>query len=117
MIDGSGDVWWQALKEYFELSQSEREAKYPESATDKEKLARPYFRPRLIEPVRCRNVVIEGVTLQNSGYWTLHLLFCEDVNIRGLTVRNPYWAYNADGITPVTLAQSDNLRTGSVEVE
>ena len=35
-----------------------------------------------------------------SPVWTLHPLYCDDVEIRGVTIRNPRNSPNTDGINP-----------------
>lgn len=57
-----------------------------------------YYRPVMVSLVRCRRVLLEGVTFQNSPAWNLHPLFCEHVTLSGLTVRNPWYAQNGDGL-------------------
>ena len=47
---------------------------------------------------RCRRVAVHDVALVNTPYWTLFLLGCDDVNIRGLTITNPPQTPNGDGI-------------------
>jgi len=49
---------------------------------------RPGFRqrPYLIRFVTCRNILIEGITLRNTGMWTQHYLACDNLTIRGITV-------------------------------
>ncbi|MBQ5482576.1 MAG: right-handed parallel beta-helix repeat-containing protein, partial [Bacteroidales bacterium] len=46
----------------------------------------------------CSRVLIEDCTFQNSPCWNLHPLYCQDVVIRGITVRNPHYSANGDGI-------------------
>jgi polygalacturonase len=46
-------------------------------------------RPRLVFIDRCRDVRIEGVALQDSGFWNLHLYRCRDVVIEGLRITIP----------------------------
>jgi polygalacturonase len=46
-----------------------------------------FLRPSLVELVECEKVLIEGLTLQNSPFWTVHPVFCTNVTIRGLTIR------------------------------
>lgn len=58
------------------------------------------FRPRLCFFRDCRRLEIAGLKLQNSGFWTVHLLRCEQVTIEGLLIRNPYDRINTDGIDP-----------------
>ncbi|MCD7751475.1 MAG: glycoside hydrolase family 28 protein [Lachnospiraceae bacterium] len=64
-------------------------------------LAAPYYdlyRPVMVRLDHCRRVLIENVTLQNSPAWCVHPFFCEDLTVRGVTVYNPYYAQNGDGI-------------------
>lgn len=56
------------------------------------------LRPQFINPVRCKNVLLEGFTIAQPGpFWTIHFLYCENVISRGLklfTAGGP----NTDGI-------------------
>jgi polygalacturonase len=56
------------------------------------------LRPNFIQPVRCRNVLIEGVRVINSPMWTLHPVYCTNVTIRGVTVETS--GPNTDGCDP-----------------
>ena len=47
---------------------------------------------------RCTNVTVRDVTLVNSTYWTLFLLGCARVQIRGLSISNHPQTPNGDGI-------------------
>ena len=63
--------------------------------------ARSYGRPRLVEPMYCRDFRIEDVQLQNSAFWTLHPYGCDGVTIRGLNITaRGHAAPNSDGIDP-----------------
>jgi polygalacturonase len=46
-------------------------------------------RPRLMFIDRCTDVRIEGISLQYSGFWNLHLYRCRDVLIEGLSITAP----------------------------
>ncbi len=46
----------------------------------------------------CKDVNIQDVHLQNAESWTLHLLGCSEVMVRGVTIRNPLHGPNNDGI-------------------
>lgn len=54
--------------------------------------------PTVIEPIECRNVRVEGVTLKSSRMWTLHPTYCQDVHIKGVTFETV--GANSDGIDP-----------------
>src|ERR1700686_2033333 len=45
-----------------------------------------YLRPQFIQPYRCQNVLIEGVTFRHSPMWQLHPVLCTNVTIRGVRI-------------------------------
>jgi polygalacturonase len=46
-------------------------------------------RPRLVFIDRCKDVRVEGLTLQYSGFWNLHLYRCDGVVVEGLRITSP----------------------------
>jgi lysophospholipase L1-like esterase len=56
------------------------------------------LRPNFIQPYRCTNVLIEGVTIINSPMWEVHPVLCTNVIVRGLTIRSH--GPNNDGCDP-----------------
>jgi len=62
-------------------------------------MKRRFFRPPFIQPIRCKNVRIQGVTIVNSPFWTINPEFCENVTVDGITIANPL-SPNTDGINP-----------------
>ncbi len=57
-----------------------------------------FLRPSLLQPVRCRNVLIEGVTVRNSPMWTIHPIYCTNVIVRGVKAEGT--GPNTDGCDP-----------------
>lgn len=57
-----------------------------------------FLRPNFIEPYRCKNVFIEGVTLLNSPMWQVHPVLCTNVTVQGLTISS--FGPNTDGCDP-----------------
>lgn len=57
-----------------------------------------FLRPVMVSLVDCKQVVLDGPTFQNSPAWNLHPLMCEDVIIRNLSIRNPWYSQNGDGL-------------------
>ncbi|MGC9348053.1 MAG: glycoside hydrolase family 28 protein [Anaerolineae bacterium] len=53
---------------------------------------------RLVRIEDCQDVRIHDVVLTNAESWTLFILGCEDVNIRGIRILNPLIGPNTDGI-------------------
>jgi polygalacturonase len=58
-----------------------------------------YLRSAMLEFNRCRNVLVEGVTIRNAAFWSVHPVLCRNVTAREVTIDNPVGA-NADGIDP-----------------
>ena len=57
-----------------------------------------YLRPNFIQPYRCRNVLIDGVTIINSPMWEVHPVLCENVTIANLHIDTH--GPNNDGVDP-----------------
>lgn len=57
-----------------------------------------FFRPVLVSIVDCKQVLLDGVTFQNSGAWCLHPRLCENLTIQNIKVRNPWCSANGDGL-------------------
>lgn len=59
---------------------------------------RSFLRPVMINFVNCKNILLDGVTFQNSPAWNLHPLMSENIILNKVTVRNPWYSQNGDGI-------------------
>jgi polygalacturonase len=57
-----------------------------------------FLRPNLLVLTRCKKILLEGVTFQNSPAWCLHPIMSEDLTVRNIYVKNPWYAQNGDGI-------------------
>ncbi len=67
--------------------------------TDSEWLEiKDFLRPVMISFVDCKNVFLQGVLFENSPSWNIHPLLCTNLIVDHITVRNPNYAQNGDGI-------------------
>ncbi|MEO6721237.1 MAG: glycosyl hydrolase family 28 protein [Ferruginibacter sp.] len=57
-----------------------------------------YLRPNMIRIYNCKNILIEGVTFENSPAWTTHVMMSEHITISGLKVKNPWYGTNTDAL-------------------
>ena len=57
-----------------------------------------YLRPQFIQPYRCRNVLIEDVTIVNSPMWEIHPVLCTNVTVRRVKINSH--GPNNDGCDP-----------------
>jgi multiple sugar transport system ATP-binding protein len=56
------------------------------------------LRPRLIVLEECARVKLEGMRIEDSPMWTVHLVSCRHVRIDGIAIRNDRLQPNTDGI-------------------
>jgi len=99
VVNRDGSVWWPtaaALNGESLLAGLVRNQK--ELTLENVAPARDYLRPVMVRLVNCSNVLLDGPTFQNSPSWNIHPLLCENVIIRNLTVRNPWYSQNGDGL-------------------
>lgn len=106
LIDGHGKKWWNFSEGYNE--KNPRSKWQLEFDRVNQNILRPdlkgwvergFLRPPFIQPMYCKNVRIEGITIRNSPFWTVNPEFCENVTIEGVTINNPP-SPNTDGINP-----------------
>ena len=57
-----------------------------------------FLRPNFIQPYRCRNVFIDGITIRNSPMWEIHPVLSTNVIVRGVTIDSH--GPNNDGCNP-----------------
>lgn len=106
-IDGHGKKWWdmhfklydktlQRSKWQEEFSKNNKDVIRPDEPA---MIDRGFLRPPFIQPMYCKNVLVEGITIQNSPFWTVNPEFCENVTVTGVTINNPH-SPNTDGINP-----------------
>lgn len=108
LIDGHGRKWWDFVEGYKEgqprskwqllFDDLNKDILLPD---DPKQMKRGFLRPPFIQTMYCKNVQIEGITIQNSPFWTVNPQFSENVTIQGVTIFNPHsLAPNTDGINP-----------------
>lgn len=57
-----------------------------------------YLRPQFVQPYRCKNVLIEGITIINSPMWIINPVLCTNVTIQKVRVESH--GPNNDGCDP-----------------
>ena len=70
---------------------------FPDPSLD-ELYIKTFLRPVMVSFRECERVLLQDCTFQNSPCWNIHPLWCKDVVIKDITVRNPHYSANGDGI-------------------
>ncbi|MFT3738115.1 MAG: glycoside hydrolase family 28 protein [Breznakibacter sp.] len=113
-IDGNGFKWWEAGKsvtaEVRQNGSVARPDKYQRLWIEENPglagqayFRNLYFRPPFIQFQECNRVVIEGITIRNSPFWTINPEGCNDLKVHGVSIFNPSSnpkGPNTDGINP-----------------
>jgi polygalacturonase len=97
ILNERGDIWYPTENALRGVERSEMNV--PDFETLEEHMTiRDFLRPVMVSLVSCKKVLIDGPTFQNSPAWCLHPLMCEDIIVRNVTVKNPWYSQNGDGI-------------------
>ena len=101
-FDGNGQAWRPAKKGKFTEDQwktltstggtVEKNIWYPEIRE------RATTRPVLLDFMYCKRVLLSDATFCNSPAWNIHPCICEDVTIERVSIKNPWFAQNGDGL-------------------
>jgi polygalacturonase len=88
-LDGQGRAWWHWKRLQQAAAKTLYDAEFDgipveERVYGTEEAA---LMPQFLQPIQCRNVLIEGVTFVNGPMWTMHPVYCENVLVRRVTVR------------------------------
>ncbi|HEX8504473.1 MAG TPA: glycosyl hydrolase family 28 protein [Hymenobacter sp.] len=68
-----------------------------------------FLRPNMLSLTRCKQILLESFTIQNSPAWTIHPLLCDNLTIRNVTAKNPWYGQNTDAL------DLESCRNGIVE--
>lgn len=99
VLSDDGNTWWPTEGAKY-AQQFCRDQNVPEGFTTAEEweYVRAFLRPVMVNFIKCKNILLDGVTFENSPAWNLHPLMCENVILNNLTVRNPWYSQNGDGV-------------------
>lgn len=102
LIDGQGEYWRRVNVNNVSPREWNSYVNMGGVITDNGKYWFPVYparnRPRLIQFVKCKDVHMKDIYVQNAPMWHIHLLDCENVTVENVTVRSEPYAQNGDGI-------------------
>jgi polygalacturonase len=126
--DGSGEVWRQVKKGKLTESQwkkfvasggvlnEKKDSWYPSETFMKASIGadqnvrldlktkedfeaiHDFLRPVLVSIQNSKRVLFDGPVFQNSPAWNIHPLMIEDLIVRNVSIRNPWFSQNGDGL-------------------
>ena len=126
VIDGSGEAWrevkrrkvsddqwkritarggfipedgkaWYPDEGYYKARLTAGSLNFPDPSLDEQEI-KTFLRPVMVSLRNCERVLLQGCTFQNSPCWNIHPLYCKNLIIKNINVRNPHYSANGDGI-------------------
>ena len=97
VLSEDGKIWYPSEKSRAGDVRDNFNVPNLETKEDYEQI-KDFLRPVMVSIKGCRRVLLDGPTFQNSPAWNIHPLMSEDITIRNLTVRNPWYSQNGDGL-------------------
>ena len=99
IVSEDGNTWYPSESFRFGATSGSDQnvSTWARTREDFEKM-KDFLRPVLVAFHHCENVLLEGVTFQNSPCWHIHPAMCTNLTVRNITVRCPDYAQNGDGI-------------------
>lgn len=115
ILHGHGRWWWRWAKDNNRGNRVEASKVPLEERRYGKGGGREGMRPTFIVPWKARNILIEGITLEESPMWNVHPVYSENIIVRGITVHS-LESPNGDGIVPDScknvLIEYNHLETG-----
>ena len=96
VLSDDGKVWFPD-EGYKKARATAGSLNFPDPSLDENEI-KTFLRPVLVSLRNCERVLLQDCTFQNSPCWNIHPLWCKDVIIRNINVRNPHYSANGDGI-------------------
>ncbi len=99
VVSSDGDQWWpsqEAMDGEAYLKNIEKSGKVL-TAEDYAK-AREYMRPDMVRLVQCTGILLDGITVQNSPRFHVHLVQSENIIVRNVNIFTEWYAQNGDGL-------------------
>ena len=99
-LNKKGDVWYptEQIRDIDADRDKYYQRAYSENTDEAWQELHDYLRPALLSFIGCKRVLLEDATFENSPAWNVHPLMCEDLTVRNVTIRNPWYSQNGDGL-------------------
>ncbi len=99
-LEGNGCAWWEWSKttlrgrdRLYAMMREKTSVKERIFGTEEDALRSPF-----VQFLNCKNLLIENIYLHNSPFWSVHIVWSENVTVRDITIENQTKSPNTDGV-------------------
>ncbi len=97
VVTEDGKMWYPREKA-LEAEKLLKSKKYKDMTEEEIEQTKPFLRSYMLSLDKCKHVLIEGVTLQNSPKFSMIMRSCDEMVLKNVKALNEWWAQNADGL-------------------
>lgn len=97
ILNGQGESWWEWKKIRRDVQSLYKQGQTGAPVKDRQYGGKT-LRPNMIEPYKCKNILIEGITIRNGPFWHIHPVLSKNIIVRNIRVDG--MGPNNDGCNP-----------------
>ncbi|MBN2545549.1 MAG: glycoside hydrolase family 28 protein [Spirochaetes bacterium] len=97
---GNGVKWWHWKKLQYDAAKKLYDAESDNIPVNERIFGteEDALRPPFIQTINCKNILLEGITVSNGPFWTIHPVYCKNFIARNLKILTE--GPNTDGLNP-----------------
>jgi len=98
VVDEKKENWYPSEQYKIGSNNADQNVRLDLKTKEEFQAIRDFLRPVMVSIQNSKRVMFDGPVFQNSPAWNIHPLMVEDLIVRNITVRNPWYSQNGDGI-------------------
>ncbi|WP_026712897.1 glycoside hydrolase family 28 protein [Flavobacterium daejeonense] len=98
ILNEKKDVWYPSEQYKMATESADQNVRSDLKTKEDFQSIRDFLRPVMVSIQNSKNVLFDGPVFQNSPAWNIHPLLIENLIVRNVTVRNPWFSQNGDGL-------------------
>lgn len=99
-LDGSGEKWWPWKSTPQRKHDRDKLFEYGRVnlPVEQRQFGGGKLNPNMLEPYRCKNILVEGITIRNGPFWHIHPVLSQNIIVRNVRIEGI--GPNNDGCDP-----------------
>lgn len=98
IVNEDNDEWYPSEQFKNAMENADQNVRQDLKTKEEFQQIRDFLRPVMVSIQNSKRVLLDGPVFQNSPAWCIHPLMIEHLVVRNITVRNPWYSQNGDGI-------------------